>query len=215
MDTSKTWPSGQLTLSLARVVSEQFERDDEKQESSRDKVQQAAALTSHNNLAAASPANRTKVANLLECCQWRIKTREQINCKMVRLLSLLTVILLVAYGDGNNKQSIGQRAMALKVTVAIPDLVGLYEGFWLNCSHNSPIFNKSPSQNNASAAQQVQNNIQTRPFESDQQQQERIYSIRWYKDNDEFYRFMPGGEPRSLHLEAKGVQADVSRQQRV
>lgn len=108
---------------------------------------------------------------------------------------LAAVILVVATVGG------GGRTTALKVSVAIPDLVGLYEAFWLNCSHSSPIFNKLPPQTAQASKAQSQ---------PDQQQPERIYSIRWYKDNDEFYRYMPGDEPHALHLEAKGVQADVS-----
>lgn len=77
-------------------------------------------------------------------------------------------------------QTLCQLAEGLKVSVAIPELVKLNDAFWLNCSHHH---GDSP---------------------------EEIYAIKWYKDDEEFYRFLPKAEPQKSIYETNGVQLDVS-----
>jgi hypothetical protein len=38
----------------------------------------------------------------------------------------------------------------------------------------------------------------------------RLYSVKWYKDNDEFCRYMPSQHPPSQLFPARGVVMDVS-----
>lgn len=106
---------------------------------------------------------------------------------------------------------------ALKVTVAIPELVKLNDAFWLNCTHNSNIHSnnnninsniRAPSLNNHAPSHQ--NNHSSLARASSDGNYQQIYSIKWYKDEEEFYRFLPGGEPRVSYYETKGVQPDVS-----
>uniref|UniRef100_A0A6G1SN25 Ig-like domain-containing protein n=1 Tax=Aceria tosichella TaxID=561515 RepID=A0A6G1SN25_9ACAR len=99
---------------------------------------------------------------------------------------------------------------ALKVTVSIPELVKLNDAFWLNCTHNNN--NNIRSLNQLAGSQQHQqqqnNNSPPRPLDSAYQQ---IYSIKWYKDEEEFYSFLPGGDPRVSYYETKGVQPDKTK----
>lgn len=67
---------------------------------------------------------------------------------------------------------------ALKVSVAIPELVKLNEGFWINCSHQTEL--------------------------------EDIYAIKWYKDDEEFYRYLPNASPKVSIYQTNGIQLDVS-----
>lgn len=39
---------------------------------------------------------------------------------------------------------------------------------------------------------------------------EKLYSVKWYKDEFEFFRFMPGNSPRTLIFPRSGVTLDVS-----
>lgn len=103
---------------------------------------------------------------------------------------------------------------ALKVTVSIPELVKLNDAFWLNCTHNSQA-RAAPSQlmggggGGGGGQSQASNHSQmTRAHDLANHQQ--IYSIKWYKDEEEFYSFLPGGDPRVSYYETKGVQPDVS-----
>lgn len=38
---------------------------------------------------------------------------------------------------------------------------------------------------------------------------EKLYSVKWYKDEFEFFRFMPGNSPRTLIFPRSGVTLDV------
>ncbi|XP_053612870.1 endothelial cell-selective adhesion molecule-like [Plodia interpunctella] len=40
---------------------------------------------------------------------------------------------------------------------------------------------------------------------------EELYSVKWYKDGREFYRYVPGGDPRTTRFPAPGVIVDLSR----
>lgn len=82
-------------------------------------------------------------------------------------------------------------AGALKVSVSIPDLVKLNDAFWLNCSH------------------------QTCAGDAEPRAVGEIYAIKWYKDEEEFYRFLPNAEPRVSIYETNGIQLDVSNKSTV
>lgn len=43
-----------------------------------------------------------------------------------------------------------------------------------------------------------------------QQNENEIYAIKWYKDDVEFYRFLPSAEPKVSVYETNGIQLDVS-----
>ena len=37
-----------------------------------------------------------------------------------------------------------------------------------------------------------------------------LYSVKWYKDHEEFYRFVPRARPEASSYEVDGVHVDVS-----
>lgn len=39
---------------------------------------------------------------------------------------------------------------------------------------------------------------------------DRLYSVKWYKDDEEFYRFMPRIDPEKNVFDRPGVRVDVS-----
>ncbi|CAK9796722.1 hypothetical protein ANTPLA_LOCUS940 [Anthophora plagiata] len=39
---------------------------------------------------------------------------------------------------------------------------------------------------------------------------DKLYSITWYKDHEEFYRYVPRGEPTKHRYPVEGVKVDVS-----
>ncbi|CAG7786587.1 unnamed protein product, partial [Allacma fusca] len=39
---------------------------------------------------------------------------------------------------------------------------------------------------------------------------EHIYSVRWYKDNEEFFRYLPRFKPQIVAHKVEGVHVDVS-----
>lgn len=41
-------------------------------------------------------------------------------------------------------------------------------------------------------------------------QGEKLYTVKWYKDGKEFYRFLPGESPEVQVFEVSGVHVDVS-----
>lgn len=41
-------------------------------------------------------------------------------------------------------------------------------------------------------------------------QGEKLYTVKWYKDGNEFYRFLPGETPEVQVFEVTGVHVDVS-----
>lgn len=41
-------------------------------------------------------------------------------------------------------------------------------------------------------------------------QGEKLYTVKWYKDGNEFYRFLPGELPEVQVFEVPGVHVDVS-----
>lgn len=82
-----------------------------------------------------------------------------------------------------------QPGRAMKVSVSIPELVKLNDPFWLNCTHSMLTSEQDTSQTKAS---------------------DDIYSIKWYKDDEEFYRYLPKAEPKVSTYETNGIQLDVS-----
>lgn len=44
----------------------------------------------------------------------------------------------------------------------------------------------------------------------EQEEQEEIYAIKWYKDDEEFYRFLPNATPKVSIYDTNGIQLDVS-----
>ena len=40
---------------------------------------------------------------------------------------------------------------------------------------------------------------------------ESLYSVKWYKDDAEFYRYVPNERPRLQVFHQKGIHVDVSR----
>lgn len=41
-------------------------------------------------------------------------------------------------------------------------------------------------------------------------QGEKLYTVKWYKDGNEFYRFLPGESPEIQVFDVTGVHVDVS-----
>lgn len=39
---------------------------------------------------------------------------------------------------------------------------------------------------------------------------ETLYSVKWYKDNEEFYRYIPKATPQQQSYKVEGVRVDVS-----
>lgn len=90
----------------------------------------------------------------------------------------------------------GDLGNSLKVSTSVPELVRLNDGFWLNCTHRQRSWE----------AQLAVDGIHQSGDLRD------IYAIKWYKDDEEFYRFLPNAEQRervSIY-ETNGVQLDVS-----
>lgn len=97
----------------------------------------------------------------------------------------------------------------LKVSVSIPELVKLNDAFWLNCSHHSKLSSLGLQQQDQATTTNDQ------PFPTSDMQEQRndkdeIYAIKWYKDDEEFYRFLPNAQPKVSIYETNGIQLDVS-----
>ena len=39
---------------------------------------------------------------------------------------------------------------------------------------------------------------------------DKLYSIKWYRNGHEFYRFIPSDEPRTTVFNGDGINVDVS-----
>lgn len=48
-------------------------------------------------------------------------------------------------------------------------------------------------------------------YNSDEQldEAESLYSVKWYKDNEEFYRFVPKSNPPQNSYKVDGIRVDV------
>ncbi|XP_022242720.1 uncharacterized protein LOC106460316 [Limulus polyphemus] len=40
---------------------------------------------------------------------------------------------------------------------------------------------------------------------------EKLYSVKWYRDDMEFFRFVPRDEPQQLYFPLEGIEVDFSR----
>ena len=92
---------------------------------------------------------------------------------------------------------------ALKVSVSIPEIVKLNDSFWLNCSHYQRAPLRMAPEINDAIGHQLAPSTEVASLEE-------IYAIKWYKDDEEFYRFLPNAEPKVSIYETNGVQLDVS-----
>lgn len=50
------------------------------------------------------------------------------------------------------------------------------------------------------------------PYDSNEQSDEgeTLYSVKWYKDNEEFYRYVPKANPTQHSYKVDGIKVDVS-----
>ncbi|KAF4531124.1 hypothetical protein B566_EDAN011149 [Ephemera danica] len=39
---------------------------------------------------------------------------------------------------------------------------------------------------------------------------ETLYSVKWYKDNEEFYRYVPRSKPANQSYKVEGIKVEVS-----
>lgn len=39
---------------------------------------------------------------------------------------------------------------------------------------------------------------------------DNLYAVKWYKDHEEFYRFVPRAKPEALSFKIEGITVDVS-----
>lgn len=46
--------------------------------------------------------------------------------------------------------------------------------------------------------------------ENDDNDEEVLYSVKWYKDGDEFYRYVPRANPTQNSYQFDGIKVDVS-----
>lgn len=92
------------------------------------------------------------------------------------------------------------------MSVSIPELVKLNDAFWLNCSHEQPTWTQSSHLDSSSGSA----NFGNEQSSSNSKQLEEIYAIKWYKDDEEFYRFLPNAQPKVSIYETNGIQLDVS-----
>lgn len=44
------------------------------------------------------------------------------------------------------------------------------------------------------------------------EEEETLYSVKWYKDNEEFYRYVPKSNPPQQSYRVEGIRVDVSIQ---
>lgn len=110
------------------------------------------------------------------------------------LLLWTTIIALVA-----SCNHFMQLANGLKVSVSIPKLVKLNDAFWLNCTHKQEYQPQATDPNN--------NLVGAR---QGKEESDDIYAIKWYKNDEEFYRYLPNAQPKVSIYETNGIQLDVS-----
>jgi hypothetical protein len=55
-----------------------------------------------------------------------------------------------------------------------------------------------------------QNYQNTYNFEDLNYEPESLYSVKWYKDNEEFYRYVPKANPPQNSYKVDGIRVDVS-----
>lgn len=47
-------------------------------------------------------------------------------------------------------------------------------------------------------------------YDNDEEQEETLYSVKWYKDEEEFYRYVPRATPPQNSYNFDGIKVDVS-----
>lgn len=52
-------------------------------------------------------------------------------------------------------------------------------------------------------------------FDNNEEKREAIYSVKWYKDNEEFYRFVPKATPKQHSYKVDGIKIDVINQDEI
>lgn len=122
------------------------------------------------------------------------KSRLLLLLLLIGSFTLISFIQVIGGRDGEHNSSgnsIVLPVYSLKVSISVPEIVKLADQFWLNCT--------SHHHNNNNHGQHHQS-----------QDANQLYSIQWYKDNEEFYRYLPKEVPASLSYEAAGVKIDVS-----
>lgn len=105
---------------------------------------------------------------------------------------------------------LGAVCHSLKVSASIPELVKLNDAFWLNCSHHHQHQHHRHQPHNRSRQSHDSTKTET-PF--DNKDWSDIYAIKWYKDDENFYRFSPNDQPKVSIYETNGIQLDVSYDQ--
>lgn len=122
----------------------------------------------------------------LSRCQPMLRLQSRLR---LRLLILLLLYVIVSGLDFPTSSG-------LKLSLSAPELVKLNDAFWLNCSHDK-------------ATNFGGSNLDS-PLEF-QANSKEIYAIKWFKDNEEFYRYLPNATPKVTTYDTNGVQLDVSR----
>lgn len=52
-------------------------------------------------------------------------------------------------------------------------------------------------------------------YDNEEEQEETIYSVKWYKDDQEFYRYVPGKNPQKNSYKFDGIKVDVSIEKKI
>lgn len=47
-------------------------------------------------------------------------------------------------------------------------------------------------------------------YDNDEEMEETLYSVKWYKDEEEFYRYVPRANPPQNSYSFDGIKVDVS-----
>lgn len=55
-----------------------------------------------------------------------------------------------------------------------------------------------------------ENHSASHDSEDDDGDEEALYSVKWYRDNEEFYRFIPKDNPPQQSYAVEGIKVDVS-----
>lgn len=119
------------------------------------------------------------------------------------LFYLLTIVIIISSCAINSSE-------ALKVSVSIPELVKLNDAFWLNCSHQKTNSRQQNQRTNLILDEETRPTSLAGAKQNHHQSNEEIYAIKWYKDEEEFYRYLPNAEPKVSTYETNGIQLDVS-----
>lgn len=46
-------------------------------------------------------------------------------------------------------------------------------------------------------------------YDNDEEDEEKLYAVKWYKDNEEFYRYVPKANPPQHSYKVDGIRVDV------